>query len=171
MNMRMALKAAVLLLTISGSVSSAYALETKMVLDLVTARIAADACFQFQQEKAFAPITVVIVDDGGNVIFRGRQDKACKACGDIADGKAKTAALFGMTTRLMEKLSFGEHKDGKDVDLPGAPFVPGIVAFPGGLPIKEGEAIIGGIGVSGASADEDEACAQAGISAVEGKVN
>ncbi|MGY9053998.1 MAG: heme-binding protein [Alphaproteobacteria bacterium] len=43
--------------------------------------------------------------------------------------------------------------------------MPGVIAFAGGLPIKAGDHQIGGIGVSGASADQDEECAQAGLDA------
>ncbi|WP_426410812.1 heme-binding protein [Bradyrhizobium ganzhouense] len=54
----------------------------------------------------------------------------------------------------------------------GADFVPGLVAFAGGLPIKTGAGdVVGGIGVSGASEDQDESCAQAGLNAVSESLN
>ena len=94
-----------------------------------------------------------------------RQDRACKACIDIALRKARTAALFDNTTREFERLSYGEKKDGVNAELPGISLVPGLIAFPGGLPIRIDGQVIGGVGVSGASGDEDEQCAIAGISA------
>ena len=149
----------------------AQALEQKPVLDLTTAEIAANACLAHQATTGYAAINVVVVDDGGNTILLKRQDGACKACGAIAEGKARTAALYNMTTRTMEAASFGPAKDGVAADLPGAPFIPGIVAFPGGLPVQVDGAPIGGIGVSGASADEDEACATAALDAIKGVLN
>ncbi len=47
--------------------------------------------------------------------------------------------------------------------MPGIPFVPNLTAFPGGLPIMTADKVqIGAIGVSGATGDQDESCAQAG---------
>jgi glc operon protein GlcG len=65
---------------------------------------------------------------------------------------------------LVEQLGYG--KDGKPPGLPGIVQVDGVIAFAGGLPIKVGDHHVGGIGVSGASADQDETCAQAGLNAV-----
>lgn len=148
--------------------SQALALEKKSTLNIETAKVMANACFAHQSEKKYAPINVVIVDDGGNIILVNRQDGACKACGAIATNKARTAALFDNTTRNFEKLSYGEAKDGNGAELPGIALVPGLVAFPGGLPIHAGGVPIGGIGVSGASGDEDEQCAFAAIEAAKG---
>ena len=47
----------------------------------------------------------------------------------------------------------------------GMPHRPRLVVFGGGLPLREGGELIGGIGVSGASAEQDEACARAGLRA------
>jgi glc operon protein GlcG len=144
---------------------TAYGLERKPALDLATAEVIANACLKHQSETKYAPINVVIVDDGGNIILIKRQDGACKACGQIAEGKAKTAALFNLTTRTLETISFGEKKDGVGAAIPGAPYVDGIIVFPGGVPIQIDGKPIGAVGVSGASRDEDESCALAGLEA------
>jgi glc operon protein GlcG len=152
-----------------------FALETKPVLSLEVAEIIANACLAHQVATKYKPINVVVVDDGGNVILVKKQEGACKACGDIAKSKARTAALFDNTTRAFEKLSYGEKKDGVGADLPGIALVPGLIAFPGGLPIHVGGAadgvVIGGVGLSGASGDEDEHCSAAGIAAATDKLN
>lgn len=81
--------------------------------------------------------------------------------------RPRVGALFANTTRAFADLSFGAKRDGVDAGLPGAAFVPGLVAFAGGLPIKTAAGdVIGAIGVSGASEDEDEHCAQAGLDAI-----
>jgi glc operon protein GlcG len=147
------------------SAQSASALDRKAVLNLATAQVMAEACIAHQVATKYQPINVVIVDDGGNTILVNRQDGACKACEAIATNKARTAALFNNTTRNFETLSYGEAKDGVGADLPGIALVPGLIAFPGGLPIVVDGVPIGGIGVSGASGDEDEQCAQAAIDA------
>lgn len=149
----------------SFTAQAASALDDKPVLNLATAQVMAEACLAHQVATKYQPINVVIVDDGGNTILVNRQDGACKACEAIATNKARTAALFNNTTRNFETLSYGPAKDGVAADLPGIALVPGLIAFPGGLPIVVGGVPIGGIGVSGASGDEDEQCAQAAIDA------
>jgi hypothetical protein len=63
-------------------------------------------------------------------------------------------------------LAYG--KDLKGGTVPGLALVPGIIAFAGGLPVMTDDKVhIGGIGVSGGTADQDETCAQAGIDFVQ----
>jgi glc operon protein GlcG len=142
---------------------SASALDKKLTLSLEVAEVIADACLAHQVKTKYQPINVVVVDDGGNIIVVKRQDGACKACGAIATNKAHTAAMFNNSTRNFELLSYGPKKDGVGAELPGIALVPGLIAFPGGVPILAGGVPIGGVGVSGASGDEDEQCAFAGL--------
>lgn len=145
----------------------AEGLDTKPILSNALAEQMVAACFADQTANNYGKVNVFVVDDGGHLLAAARQDGACKACADIAKNKAITSALYSAPTRVMGDLSFGKNRDGVDAGLPGAAFVPGIVAFAGGLPIKAaGGSVIGGIGVSGASSDEDEQCAQAGIDAI-----
>lgn len=149
------------------SYAATQELETRPILSNSLAQAMVAACFADQAEKGYAGVNVFVVDDGGHLLAASRQDGACKACADIAENKAITSALYGAPTRVMADLSFGENRDGVGAGLPGAAFVPGIVAFAGGLPITAaGGSVIGGIGVSGASSGEDEQCAQAGIDAI-----
>lgn len=142
-------------------------LDSRPILSSSLAQEMVSACFGDQAENGYAAVNVFVVDDGGHLLAAARQDGGCKACAGIAENKAITSALYGAPTRVMADLSFGENRDGVDAGLPGAAFVPGIVAFAGGLPITTADGtVIGGIGVSGASSDEDEQCAQAGINAI-----
>ncbi|MGI8398196.1 GlcG/HbpS family heme-binding protein (plasmid) [Agrobacterium deltaense] len=154
-----------------GAATAVSAAETKQVLTLDTASKMAAACLKHQAQTKYKPINVVIVDDGGNVILTNRQDGACKACGSIAESKARTAALFDDATRSFEVKAYGKNKDGEGAELPGIALVPGLIAFPGGVPIHAGGTVIGGVGVSGASGDEDEQCAIAAIQAFEVEQN
>ena len=72
-------------------------------------------------------------------------------------------------SRAVANLAHG--KDGAPGALPGIAFVDGVITFAGGLPIMAGDVHVGGIGVSGDTADNDEKCAQAGIDAVAGDLN
>lgn len=147
-------------------------LGTKPVLSSALAHQMVEACFADQGQSGYAKVNVFVVDDGGHLLAAARQDDACKACADIAKNKAITSALYGAPTRVMADISFGENRDGVDAGLPGAAFVPGIVAFAGGLPIAKSKgAVLGGIGVSGASSEEDEQCAQAAIDAIAEALN
>ena len=160
---------------LTGSIlahSGAQALESRPVLSNTLAQAMVAACFADQAANGYANVNVVVVDDGGHLLAASRQDGACKACADIAKNKAITSALYGAPTRVMADLSFGADRDGVDAGLPGAAFVPGLVAFAGGLPVTAADGtVIAGIGVSGASSDEDEQCAQAGIDAIAASLN
>ena len=80
---------------------------------------------------------------------------------EIAIDKAYTAASFGFPTgQWMSAIG------GDEALRTGLPLRPRLVVFGGGLPIREGGELIGGIGVSGGSAEQDEACARAGLAAI-----
>ena len=115
-------------------------------------------------EKAEAlgvAVNACIVDAGGHRIAFLRGDGAFLQSGKIARDKAATAAGFGAPTgALYEALS------GEPAVLNGIAGQPGVALFRGGLPIAVGGEVIGGIGVSGASAEQDEICARAGLAAM-----
>jgi glc operon protein GlcG len=160
---------AVFLAVLMPSVSGAETLGAKAVLGYDAAQQMIAGCFAAQAAGGYSKVNVVVVDDGGRLIAAGRQDGACKACTDIAENKAITASLYFAPTRVFADLSFGAKRDGVEAGLPGAAFVPGLVAFAGGLPVVTAAGdVIGAIGVSGASEDQDEACAQAGLDAISG---
>lgn len=155
----------------SGS-AIAQDLPGKPVLTLTLAQKLIAACLAAQKTAGYSNVNAVVVDDGGRMIAAARQDGACKACTEIAHNKAITAALYAAPTRAFADMSFGEKRDGLNAALPGAAFVPGLVAFAGGLPVKTANGdVIGAIGVSGASEDQDESCAQAGLDAISESLN
>lgn len=159
--------ATAVLTALAPTILWAAELPKKTVLTHEVAESMISACFAAQKAAGYAKINVVVVDDGGRLIAAARQDGACKACTDIAHNKAITASLYAAPTRAMADMSFGVKRDGVDATLPGAAFVPGLVSFAGGLPIKTASGdVIGAIGVSGASEDQDESCAQAGLDAI-----
>ena len=106
-------------------------------------------------------INVAVTDGGGALAAFLRMPGAFLHSVDIAIDKAYTAASFGFPTSEWEQALAGDAALGR-----GMPHRPRIVVFGGGLPIRHGDALIGGIGVSGGSAEQDEQCARAGLEAI-----
>jgi uncharacterized protein GlcG (DUF336 family) len=112
-------------------------------------------------ERLGIRINAAVVDAGGTLAAFLRMPGAFVHSVDIAIDKAYTAAGFGFPTSRWRAIVEGDpllHM--------GLNQRPRLVMFGGGLPLKDGEALIGGIGVSGGSAEQDEACAQAGLEAI-----
>jgi glc operon protein GlcG len=156
-----------MLAAVSGAMlcgSAAMAIETKPVLTLDLAKKMAAGCeAKATQEKW--KMNIAVVDDGANLIFFQQMDGAFKGSSYISQHKAMTSANFPFPTRMFGELAFG--KDGKGGPVPGIADVPGIITFAGGLPIVTASKVqIGGFGVSGGTADQDEECAKAGLDAV-----
>ena len=105
---------------------------------------------------------IAVVDAGANLLAFRRMDGAWLGSIDIAITKAKTARYFDMPTGDLGELSqpgeslYGiEHSNG------------GLISFPGGIPLKNdaGE-VIGAVGVSGSTVEDDHAVAEAGAGAM-----
>jgi len=104
------------------------------------------------------PMNIAVVDAGGNLVAHVRMDNARIGAIDIAINKAWTARAFDMETAELGRLS-----------QPGGPFF-GIHAsnggrvmlLAGGVPLRHAGQIIGALGVSGGSDEQDSACALAG---------
>jgi uncharacterized protein GlcG (DUF336 family) len=110
-------------------------------------------------DKIGVPMVIAVVDAGGNLVAQQRMDGALLVSIDISLNKAYTSVALKMPTHDLAPASqpgqplFGIHNaDGGR-----------IVIFGGGFPLKEGDEIIGGIGVSGGSVEDDMLCATAGL--------
>lgn len=107
-------------------------------------------------------MNIAVVDGGANLVAFAKMDDAWLGSTDIAMKKARTARFFDMPSGEIGKLSqpggplFNiEHSNG------------GLISFPGGVLIKNAKGeIIGAIGVSGDSVENDHAVAQAGADAI-----
>lgn len=106
-------------------------------------------------------INVAMTDSGGVMAGFLRMPGAFLHSIDIAIDKAYTAASFGFPTSQWMKILASD-----EALRTGLPLRPRLVVFGGGLPVVENGARIGGIGVSGGSAEQDEACARAGLKAI-----
>lgn len=107
-------------------------------------------------------INVAVVDAGGNLASFLRMPGAFLHSIDIAIDKAYTAASFGLATSKWH----GALQEHSAAVREGIVRRPRFVGFGGGLPIVDAGQRIGGIGVSGGSEEQDEACAQAGLTAI-----
>ncbi|EED35499.1 conserved domain protein [Luminiphilus syltensis NOR5-1B] len=119
-------------------------------------------CEDYAQEHALAPLAMAVYDRAGNPILFVIQDNAMQAVSAFAMAKARTAAITGLATGALGDLDYENHERPM-----GIANMPGLTVAQGGLPIStENGEHIGGIGVSGASSTEDEACSRAAIDAV-----
>jgi uncharacterized protein GlcG (DUF336 family) len=100
---------------------------------------------------------IAIIDTAGHMKLFHRMDNAFLGSIDIAIQKAKTAMLFRMNSEMVGEFLAPENKT---YGLGGTNG--GLVAFPGGMPVKTEEVIIAYIGVSGGSPDQDFEIASAG---------
>jgi uncharacterized protein GlcG (DUF336 family) len=106
-------------------------------------------------------ISVHVVDQGGDTIIALRGEGARPHTFENSYEKAFTAMTFGRPSQQMEdEYIAGDLMRAQQADFPN------VVALGGGLPIRAGEEIVGGIGVSGGGPAGTEACAQAALDAV-----
>ncbi len=133
-----------------------------MKLTLEKASIIVDQALAKAHELKVRPLCVAVLDDGGHLKALKRADGASVLRPSIAIGKAWGAIGMGESSRhLGNRLKDRSSFLGALSDMSGGRVVP----VPGGVLLMDGDAIIGGAGASGASADEDEACVVAGIQA------
>ena len=123
---------------------------------------AAVAAARKKAEQIGAKMNIAVVDAGANLKVFARMDGAWLGSIDISIRKARTARFFDMNTGEIGRLSqpggplFGiEHSNG------------GLITFPGGIPLRnQAGAVIGAIGVSGSTVENDHAVAQTGAATV-----
>ncbi len=107
--------------------------------------------------KIGQPMNIAVADAGGNIVAHVRMDGAWIGSIDISQKKAYTSRAFDIATKDLAEHSqsgkqfFGIHasNDGK------------IMIFAGGVPLKKGGQVVGAVGVSGGSGDQDHAVAEA----------
>ena len=119
------------------------------------------AAAEKKAEEIGQPMNIAIADAGGNLIAHVRMDNAWLGSIDISIKKAYTSRAFDIATKDLATHSqsggqfFGIHasNDGR------------IMIFAGGIPLKKDGKVVGAIGVSGGSGDQDHAVAEAGAAA------
>ncbi len=116
------------------------------------------------QKKAGAlgqPMNIAVADAGGNLVAHVRMDGAWLGSVDIAINKAFTARAFDIATKdLATQSQPGAQFYGIHVSNGGR-----VMIFAGGIPLKRGGQVVGAVGVSGGSGEQDQAVAEAGAAA------
>jgi len=144
-----------LAVTLAAGASQAD-LPVKKVLTLNAAKqIAATA--EAEAVKRGATVVIAVVDDGGHLILLERLDDTQVASVEVAIGKARTAAIFRRPSKVFED----QIREGRVAALG----LPGATPLQGGVPIVVGGKVVGAIGVSGNTPQEDEDIAKAGAAA------
>ena len=157
--MRTAALAAALALVLSlSSCRRAQGLVTQKILSLGLAKTIAEAALAECKTKGFAT-SVAVVDRAGQLLVLLRDEAASAQMAEMARRKAYTARMFRTSTMEFQKRtadpSYAAQRDVAD-----------ILALGGGVPIQIGTEVIGGVGSSGSSQAQDDACARAGVAKV-----
>jgi len=130
-------------------------------IDLDTALRLIEAAKKKAREIKVA-MDIAVVDAGNNLVAFQRMDGAWLGSINIAMNKAYTARAFDMETKTLAPLCqpgqplFGIHASNEGH----------LIIFPGGVPLKDGDTVIGAIGVSGSTVENDQIVAEAGAAAL-----
>ncbi len=132
---------------------------TTITLD--TARTIIAGARAAAQERGLKPLTVVVLDAGGHVVAAEREDGSSSRRFDIAFGKAHGAVALGLGSRaLMTRAEEQPYFIAAATSAIGGALVP----VPGGVLVRDGEGtLLGAVGITGDTSDNDEAAAVAGI--------
>jgi glc operon protein GlcG len=137
--------------------SLAQELPTKRSLNLDTARQIASAAEKHARENQWK-VCIAIVDDGGHLIYFQRMDGVQTGSVEVSQRKAQTAIAFKRPTKVFEEGVAG----GRNALLG----LPGAVPLEGGIPLTVDGEMVGAIGISGVTAQQDGMIAQAGVDAL-----
>jgi uncharacterized protein GlcG (DUF336 family) len=119
------------------------------------------AAAEKKARKIGQPMNIAVVDEGANLVAHVRMDGAYIGSINISIDKAYTSRAFDMATKeLAEHSQSGGQFFGIHVSNSGR-----VMIFAGGVPIKRGGKVVGAIGVSGGSGEQDHAVAEAGAAA------
>ena len=133
--------------------------STKHIISLEAAKKIAAAA-EVEAAKRGSTVVIVVVDDGGYPILLHRLNDTQVASVEVGIGKARTAAIFRRPSKVFED----QVREGRVAALA----LPGATPLQGGVPIEFEGRVIGAIGVSGNTPQEDEEIALAGAAAADG---
>jgi uncharacterized protein GlcG (DUF336 family) len=143
------------LISLVAAAVAGQSIVMQKTLSLGLAKTIAEGALAECQSKGFHT-SVVVVDRAGQVLVTLRDEASSAQTADMARRKAYTAKMFRMTTLDFQKRTedpkYAPQRDVAD-----------ILALGGGVPIQIGDDVIGGVGSSGSSQPQDDACAKAGV--------
>ena len=132
---------------------------------MVTLRDARDliAAAERRAQEIGQPMNIAVVDEGGNLIAHARMDGAWIGSIDISINKAFTSRAFDIATKdLAQHSQSGGQFFGIHVSNRGR-----VMIFAGGVPLRRAGRVVGAIGVSGGSGEQDHSVAEAGAATFE----
>ncbi len=132
-------------------------LADKKVLTLDAAKKIAVAA-EAEARKNNWNVVIAVVDDGGHLIYLQRIDGTQTGSIDVAIGKARTSAAFKRPTKVFDELA----KTRPSI----TSISPSAVLLEGGVPVMVGGQLVGAVGVSGVTSQQDAQIAEAGIAAL-----
>lgn len=107
------------------------------------------------------PYNLAVVDAGGSLIAHVRMDGAWLGSIDISIHKAFTSRAFDMATQDLAKMA----QSGKPLFGINSTNHERVVIFAGGMPVKDGDSVIGAVGASGGTVDQDQQVVEAAVGA------
>ncbi len=120
------------------------------------------AAAEKKAEELGQPMNVAVVDDGGNLVAFERMENAWLGSIDISQKKAWTSRAFDITTKdLGANSQSGDQFFGIHASNGGK-----VMIFAGGIPLKIDGKVVGAVGISGGSGEQDHAVAEAGAAAL-----
>ena len=128
-------------------------------LSYAMAKAIAEGAVESCQAKGYH-VSVTVVGRDGSILAQLRGDGAAPHTMENSRRKAYTALTFASPSAQFAQ------QVAKDPGAQQRATLPGIIGIPGGLPIKIGEDVLGGVGISGSPGGNDEPCSQAGINRV-----
>ncbi len=119
------------------------------------------AAAEKKAEEIGQPMNIAVADVGGNLVAHVRMDGAWLGSVDISIKKAWTSRAFDISTKdLADNSQSGDQFFGIHASNNGK-----VMIFAGGIPLKQGGKVVGAIGVSGGTGDQDHEVAEAGVEA------
>ena len=155
--MKINLISVLIILVLAAAHAAAAETPLKPVLTLGAAKKAVEAA-EKEAARRGATVVIAVVDDGGRLILLERLDDTQVASVDVGIGKARTAAIFRRPSKVFED----QIREGRVAALA----LPGATPLQGGIPIIIDGKVVGAIGVSGNTPQEDEEIAIVGASAI-----
>ena len=150
--------AALIVATFAATHANAQGVVSQRIMSLPLAKAIAEAALSTCQAKGFHT-SVAVVDRAGQLMVILRDEQAGPETPEMARRKAYTARVFRLPSLDFQKRTM-------EPGYAAQRNAPDILALGGGVPIKIGEEVIGAVGSSGSSQENDDACAKAGIAKV-----
>ncbi len=131
-------------------------------ITLAQAQTIVTSALAHARAQKFKPLGVAVLDVRGVLTAYAAEDGATLGRAHVAMGKAGGAIGMGLGSRTLAKRG---REAPQFVNAVGSLFPLGLVPVPGGVLIKDGDDVVGAVGISGDNSDNDEAAAIAGITA------